>query len=386
MQKISVKGEQNYPIIDLYRWIFLCFVCAAHLSDTFRFCQMSSFAQDWRFLNRFGVLSLPLFFSLSGFLISRIIDRRNSSMFKPDLKNFYVGRIARILPLLLISQVIGAALIWAPVSSEEIFKFIIGEEQLHSDWSFWVSINMFTYNWYRIFNDHLGLWWQILWSLSVEEQFYLFFPLLLLFCGSAHKLTAMLLVIITATWGWRIFIVLFGQSSSLLYSFGTFSNTDYIAAGCLSYLFDKNYCHILKNNKSLATFLLVLTTAALLILSLYSSQHKVLLPPVVAGLFFTMILCCIHSHWPKGILFKFLAYPGKAIYGGYLWHPLVLLVSWPILQRQAHFLIALSFYLVFVLLTGLLSWWLIERPIQSWILRKFTNSKSNSYNKIQQQA
>jgi peptidoglycan/LPS O-acetylase OafA/YrhL len=52
------------------------------------------------------------------------------------------------------------------------------------DAPFWFSIPTFTFNWLRILRSNIvggwGLHWDILWSLAIEEQFYLFYPLLVL--------------------------------------------------------------------------------------------------------------------------------------------------------------------------------------------------------------
>ncbi|GAL23258.1 O-antigen acetylase [Vibrio maritimus] len=122
-----------------------------------------------------GFLGVDIFFVISGYLITHIILKEmRSSRF--SLVEFYVRRIKRILPVFFLVSFI--ALVYAYVSfiPSDLLHFVRGLRHATG-----LIANVF-------FNKHGGYWSKeaelepILhyWSLSVEEQFYLVFPVLLL--------------------------------------------------------------------------------------------------------------------------------------------------------------------------------------------------------------
>lgn len=120
----------------------------------------------------FGQVGVDLFFALSGFLITGILLRSAGS--EGYLRNFYMRRVLRIFPLYY-----GVLLIFL-VSSEALDN---GQRfALKDQWWFllyWQNV-MMTFE-----PDQIVGWGRNLahfWSLSVEEHFYLFWPLLLAFC------------------------------------------------------------------------------------------------------------------------------------------------------------------------------------------------------------
>lgn len=119
----------------------------------------------------YGELGVDVFFVLSGFLISRILLenkysvesglRTNSSV----LKSFYIRRSLRIFPIYYIAIIV--ALIFAAYTKTRI--------QIAFPW--YVT---YTSNWFMFYNGWDGML-SHLWSLAVEEQFYIIWPWLLLF-------------------------------------------------------------------------------------------------------------------------------------------------------------------------------------------------------------
>jgi len=129
---------------------------------------VSAHLPHWAFraINGSGTKGVQLFFAISGFLItSRLIEEWNC-FGRISLKRFYVRRVCRILPpamtYLLVIAILGLANI------------------LLIQWSCWLSAVCFFRNYMPpgigVFDDHY-------WSLSVEEQFYLIWPALLVLFG-----------------------------------------------------------------------------------------------------------------------------------------------------------------------------------------------------------
>jgi peptidoglycan/LPS O-acetylase OafA/YrhL len=122
-----------------------------------------------------GFLGVDVFFVISGFLICGIIQREIADG-RFSIRKFYERRARRILPALLfvVLVCIPAALLWMlPVEVEHFAGSILAAATFTSNFYFWGTTNYFS-------RDAGDLPLLHLWSLSVEEQFYICFPLLLL--------------------------------------------------------------------------------------------------------------------------------------------------------------------------------------------------------------
>ncbi|WP_228114629.1 acyltransferase [Stenotrophomonas sp. MYb238] len=121
-----------------------------------------------------GYEAVFVFFVVSGFLIASHSLRRWGALSAIDLRAFYVRRGARILPCLLLLLAVLAALHLAGVP----FYVIDGEGQSLGGALF--SALGLHLNWYEGRTGWLPGGWDVLWSLSIEEVFYLGFPLVCL--------------------------------------------------------------------------------------------------------------------------------------------------------------------------------------------------------------
>lgn len=142
-------------------------------------CAMAVFLFHFRLFDA-GWLGVEVFFVISGFLITQSIEVRPDGTRRDRMIGFYGRRIRRILPPLYIYL-----MLMAPVVFLRLPHLIEN----------WAAATTFTYNFY-----HLSAGWvhsryfTHLWSLGVEEQFYLFFPfLMVLWRGHA---TAVLLAVV----------------------------------------------------------------------------------------------------------------------------------------------------------------------------------------------
>jgi len=153
-----------------------------------------------------GYVGVDVFFVISGYLITRIIvGELNSQTF--SLKRFYIRRARRILPALLFVILCCIPVAWVLMLPHQ-FK---GFSQAVFATSLFASNILFSYK-HRYFSetaiDEMPLIHT--WSLGVEEQFYVFFPLLLLFLWrfGADKIFYGILIIAiislsVSEWGWR---------------------------------------------------------------------------------------------------------------------------------------------------------------------------------------
>ena len=122
-----------------------------------------------------GYIGVDMFFVISGFVITQLISREYERTNKFGLADFYSRRIGRILPAVALATV-GTLLISVVALSP------FGEQQQVIDTS--RASSLFATNFYFFLQDS---YWALaenplrhLWSLAVEEQFYLIFPILLI--------------------------------------------------------------------------------------------------------------------------------------------------------------------------------------------------------------
>jgi peptidoglycan/LPS O-acetylase OafA/YrhL len=131
-----------------------------------------------------GFVGVDVFFVISGFLISSLILKEiDGGAF--SLITFWERRIRRILPALVLVvfvSFIAAWFLFLPIDFKHFGKIIIGQAMLISNVIFWRDTDYFAPN-----TDTKPLLHT--WSLAVEEQFYLIFPLLLILLARCRRLS-----------------------------------------------------------------------------------------------------------------------------------------------------------------------------------------------------
>ena len=135
-----------------------------------------------------GGLGVDIFFVLSGYLITAILISEFSVTGTVSLKKFYARRALRILPAVILLLL--------------VINICVSIFQPHKQASAvrWDSLGALFYiaNWLRAFGHDIGILGN-LWSLSIEEQFYLFWPLTLVFLLSRRLKSNLILLLILLT-------------------------------------------------------------------------------------------------------------------------------------------------------------------------------------------
>jgi peptidoglycan/LPS O-acetylase OafA/YrhL len=173
-----------------------------------------------------GGLGVTIFFFVSGFLITRIlVGEQNKSEGRVDLGPFYIRRFLRLMPALAVFIFISAFLV-IPFGGTPLPAHI-------------AAASLYFMNYYDIIYTWFG-WperivpWGHLWSLAVEEHFYLIFPAALVLFGKTHR--ARMTLIITAILAsalWRVIAIHFiGLPGDYTYQ-ATECRLESIAWGCL---------------------------------------------------------------------------------------------------------------------------------------------------------
>jgi peptidoglycan/LPS O-acetylase OafA/YrhL len=122
-----------------------------------------------------GFTGVDVFYVISGFLITSIITRQlEAGQF--SLKTFYLSRVRRLAPALFITLagVVIAGAIWLfPIDFISLTKEVVAAQTYAANFYYWRTLNYFGLSANSAFLLHT-------WSLAVEEQFYLIYPLCLL--------------------------------------------------------------------------------------------------------------------------------------------------------------------------------------------------------------
>jgi len=175
MQSEQTSGGKRLDGIDLLRGLAIFFVLMNHVNIRLLGADVpyTDFlpAQLVHFLVWNGQLGVQMFFAVSGFLITSITLRRWGSLAQVSLRGFYLLRFARIAPLLLLLLAILSGLHFAG-----IHHFVVPAKTGGLGRALLAALT-FHVNVLEARRGYLPGNWDILWSLSVEEIFYLFFPI-----------------------------------------------------------------------------------------------------------------------------------------------------------------------------------------------------------------
>jgi peptidoglycan/LPS O-acetylase OafA/YrhL len=180
-----------------------------------------------------GNYGVSMFFVISGFLITSNVLRRYGSLAAVNMKNFYLLRLFRLGPLLLLMLTI-ITVLWA-AGLPKFGNF--HDKQPMPAWFQWLAIFSVLTFWHNVLIEMVGNWFNyamnICWSLSVEEVFYLMFPFLI----HMVRVRRLLLLIACA-------FILIGPAYRWLHRddenyflYGYLACFDQIAIGCLAALF-----------------------------------------------------------------------------------------------------------------------------------------------------
>ncbi|HWY60496.1 MAG TPA: acyltransferase [Rhizomicrobium sp.] len=177
-----------------------------------------------------GNNGVTVFFAISGFLITIISLHRFGSLVLIRLRTFYRYRFARIAPLLLLLLAILSALHLYGAAG-----FQINPNRADLAQALFAALT-FHLNWLEAAKGYLPANWDILWSLSIEEMFYLFFPLVCLILLRFRSGTALLISFLLLFVAVGPFARTVWTNNDLWKEKSYLGNMDSIALGCLAAL------------------------------------------------------------------------------------------------------------------------------------------------------
>lgn len=318
-----------------------------------------------------GFVGVDVFYVLSGFLVTAGLLREAESRGVINFWDFMGRRFRRLLPVsaLVIILTVLATYYWmGPTAGNSV-----------AEDAAWTSLFLANWRFIAVGTDYLGAQsaaspLQHYWTLAVEGQFYIVWPLIMLAIALiARKVTGVSVRTITAVTLIVMFVVSYWwsitstESQATVAYFSTFTRAWEIAAGCLLAVFAPR---ILSIPRAIGTWLMVggvalIIGSSFILLNDYPFPGWIAILPVAGACAVIMGGSVAADSWIDRILalppFQLL---GKLSYGMYLWH-------WPILQIAPSAigrpLTLLEKLLVLVISTGLaaITFYAVENPLRN---------------------
>lgn len=261
-----------------------------------------------------GPIGVWVFFSISGFLITTLLLKEKIATGNICLKQFYIRRILRIFPVVFLFVI--------------ILSIINYYEKLGINFLSFLSAIFFFQN----FRGGNSSWYvQHFWSLSVEEQFYLTFPILLVYNLNKYiKITIFLIIFIPIIeyLGYEKIGVFYTNhiihniTFALINLFG--SSIDILCGSLMSILLFKNVI-VIKDNVFTRYLGIVVFVISILICAdgsaIFISESQLLFFPILISIVLILNLNA-NSLFTKILGNKLLIYIGILSYSLYIWQQL----------------------------------------------------------------
>ena len=340
-----------------------------------------------------GFLGVDLFFVLSGYLISSLIIKEYKKTGSLNLYNFYIRRARRLLPavyfmitVVLVVMVMFNGVLLKKSHLDAIFGYI------------------YSSNWWYIFHkldyfDSFGSQspFKHLWSLAIEEQFYMIFPLLFLLINRKkkdkdgfYKLNRNFLYVILGVILVSLIahIISFDINNISRIYFGTDTRAFSLlvgVVGAILYPMDKLNTKITPQENIVYSVVSLISITTLITIMIYTSEYNTWL--YRGGFLLVAILGIIiiissgkqHTIMAKLLSFKPVVFIGKISYSLYLWHFPILVLTTPVSEigNPNNFYVILRVILTFIV--AIISYVFVETPIRKL---GFKNYVSVIYKKI----
>ncbi|MGB2634153.1 MAG: acyltransferase [Candidatus Acidiferrum sp.] len=232
----SGRGGQRLDGVDLLRGLAIFFVLMNHVNMRLLIVKVPYTAglphQLVSSLVWNGQRGVQIFFAVSGFLITSTSLRRWGSLPRVSLSGFYLMRFARIAPLLLLLLGLLSVLHFAGLQ-----HFVVSAKTGGLGRALFAALT-FHVNVLEARRGYLPGNWDILWSLSVEEMFYLFFPVVARLFGRGKLFIALLLSFVVLGPFAR---TVFTHGNEVWKEYSYLGGVDAIALGCLTALLVKRF-------------------------------------------------------------------------------------------------------------------------------------------------
>ena len=379
---VFFKQSNRFEIIDLLRALAILLVVIRHVQLRIPFettqLMMSLPEQIFNALFVSGSEGVRIFFVISGFIITTTALKRYSDLQYIDIKQFYRYRFARIAPpLIALLMVLTALHFWG------VKDYVIKSKFTYFEALF--SALTFHLNWLEGTKGYLPGSWDVLWSLSVEEVFYLAFPIVCLMSRRKSIIYIVLFALIVIGPFYRYSL----EGDKIWQAKAYLSCMDSIALGCLFALlsYNKTLSALTKNVFSIIGCVIVMFVLAVkretafdFIGDLY--LFKTLLSIGIGLLLIASVRQQLTPLFSK-LLSPLIIY-GRLSYEVYLTH---MFVVYSAIRLYKKYNVSLDYSFIWligiILVSGLLAY-VVERyfskPMNMWIRQNGNNEKRLNVN------
>ncbi len=281
------------------------------------------------------------FFVLSGFLITHLLLREFDRTGDISLRQFYTRRALRIFPAFYgyaACYIAGRLVVRLPI-----------------DWPTLISCLTYTSNYYFAFSGQPLATMIHAWSLAVEEQFYLLWPLIVWrLHGNRPLMMKILAATIAAVWIYRWIAVLYAFDGTYIFcAFET--RADALAIGCLIAVASRERClprWVIEARWLAAIAIVAVILASALVIN--GPRYSWSLVAVAFAVILIQSVAHARTRWYRFLNSRLLHALGVISYSLYLYHPFS--------NRLPGKLHTLPIGVAFALLLATASYWIVERP------------------------
>lgn len=310
-----------------------------------------------------GYVGVDVFFVISGYLITTILlNELNSGSF--SIIKFYERRFRRIIPPVAAMALVVSILCWHYMMPKELQGF---GRSLAAMSTFWANIYFYkTTGYFDLEAESKPLLHT--WSLSVEEQFYIIFPFILMLIFRFHKKIPLAYISALALISFAASSMMVNYSQPDAFYLLHFRAWELLAGAALASLHCSKNERWAKVRTSRFTPMLGFT---LILAPMLLYTNKIVFPglaalPVILG---TMVLIDAYKDGVKDPLGRLLTLPpvvgvGKISYALYLWHWPFLTLP-PIVLNKALSPLQITAALAMTFAASILSWYAVEQPIRT---------------------
>jgi len=307
----------------------------------------------WFYPMSFGWAGVALFFVLSGFCIHFSFLRSKNF----TIRNFFWRRFCRIYPAylaaLLVFTIFCEPEIWSAFGARQIFSHLALLHNLRESWFFGINPSF--------------------WSIAVEFQLYLLYPILL-FLRSKIGMNKSLILVFSLGMLWRLFAVSYyglpKQSVTSVFTFPIMTWFDWILGAYVA----ENFAQGQRSFSKSWLWLIVLTP--LFLTSTLFKPTIIFSFSLAAAVSAVVLDRALHHGWRDRGFPASLAFIGGVSYSLYLWHQPVLYLFELRMKPLLGSFFAIGTYLLFIILASWLSYLLVERSgirFGNWFWSKLPN-------------
>jgi peptidoglycan/LPS O-acetylase OafA/YrhL len=309
-----------------------------------------------------GIEGVTTFFTLSGFLITGLLLKEHQVTGRIDLLAFWGRRALRLLPALVMFVAVTSTVFW-----------VVGWGTRAAILTWTKPVLLYYSNLQQLRHQPLGPFPHT-WSLAVEEQFYLVWPLLLvplLFLlrgrrGARVWLFAGMVVLTALSVGWRLLVGLSGPHGGWVVTAPQTTIFSMTAGACLAVIYEHGW----RPGRWAVPVVLAVLSAYFWLPLLVPAYAGWVWGPVLYTMLSLVLIAWSTGERPTPVAWRPLRFLGTVSYGWYLWHFPVTYVLVTGLFKVRHLTAGLWLGIAASLLVAAMSWHYVERPLQRRFRRR----------------